>query len=193
LPLVCTLNATKVTDAVARLLGVDLHELDRLALAGPPGAGGVVLLPYLDGERTPNRPGASGVLDGIRSDVTREQLARAAVEGVVCGVLDGLDALRAQGVPAERVLLVGGGARSQAYRQVLADLVGLPVEVPAVGQAVATGACVQAAVVTGAGTPDEVARAWGLGASTPVEPSSAAGAAAEVRAAYDALRDHTGP
>ncbi len=93
LPLVCTLNATKVTDAVAGLLGIDHAGLDELALAAPPGAGGLSLLPYLDGERTPNRPTATGVLSGLRSDVTRAQLARAAVEGVVCGLLDGLDAL----------------------------------------------------------------------------------------------------
>ena len=97
LPLVCTLNATKVTDAVARLLGVDHDGLDALALAAAPGAGGLSLLPYLDGERTPDRPTATGVLTGLRSDVTREQLARAAVEGVVCGLLDGLDALGAVG------------------------------------------------------------------------------------------------
>nr|MBA3288369.1 xylulose kinase [Acidimicrobiia bacterium] len=88
LPLVCTLNATRVTDAVRRLLGVDHGTLDELARAAAPGAGGLVLLPYLDGERTPNRPEATGVLAGLRTDVTREQLARAAFEGVVCGLLD---------------------------------------------------------------------------------------------------------
>ena len=124
LPLVCTLNATKVTDAVRRLLGVDHEELDRLALAGAPGAGGLTLLPYLDGERTPDRPNATGVLAGLRSDVGREQLARAAVEGVVCGLLDGLDALAAFAPTGGQLIVVGGGARSRAYRQVLADLSG---------------------------------------------------------------------
>ncbi len=106
LPLACTLNATKVTDAIARLLGVDHAELDRLALAAPAGAGGLTLLPYFDGERTPNLPKSTGLLAGVRSDVSREQLARAAVEGVVCGLLDALDALGAQaplrGRPARR-------------------------------------------------------------------------------------------
>ncbi len=87
LPLVCTLNATKVTDAVARLLGVGPRELDELASAAPPGAGGLVLVPHFDGERTPNRPDAAGHLTGIRSDVSREQFARAAYEGVVCNLL----------------------------------------------------------------------------------------------------------
>ena len=69
LPLVCTLNATKVTDAVARLLGVDHEAFDELVFAAPPGAGGLTLLPYLDGERTPDRPSATGVVSGMRSDV----------------------------------------------------------------------------------------------------------------------------
>ncbi len=96
LPLVCTSNASKVLDAVRRLLGVDHAEFDRLALAAE--FGGPVMLPYLDGERTPNRPEATGVISGIRSDVTREQLARAAVDGVACGLLDGLDAVATEKV-----------------------------------------------------------------------------------------------
>ncbi len=88
LPLVCTLNATKVLNAVARLLAVDRAGFDALALSAPSGAAGLTLLPYFDGERTPNLPAATGVLAGLRSDVSREQLARAAVEGVVCGMLD---------------------------------------------------------------------------------------------------------
>ena len=124
LPLVCTLNATKVTDAVAGLLGVDHDGLDALAANAAPGAGGLTLLPYLDGERTPNRPGASGVLAGLRSDVSRAQLARAAFEGVACGLLDAYDALGALAPTGGRLLLTGGGARSTTYRQVLADLTG---------------------------------------------------------------------
>ncbi len=112
LPLACTLNATKVTDAIGRLLGVGHDEFDRLALAAGAGAGGVTLLPYFDGERTPNLPTSTGLISGVRSDVSREQLARAAVEGVVCGLLDALDALRAQ-TPLSAVRLVGGGARQR--------------------------------------------------------------------------------
>ena len=97
LPLVCTMNATKVTDAVARLLGVDHARFDALALEAPAGAGGLVLVPHLDGERTPNRPDATGTLTGLRTDVTPAQLARAAVEGVVCNLLAGADALGAGG------------------------------------------------------------------------------------------------
>jgi xylulokinase len=189
LPLVCTLNATKVTDAVRGLLGVDHDELDRLALSGPPGAGGLTLLPYLDGERTPDRPDATGVLAGLRSDVRREELARTAVEGVVCGLLDGLDALGAFAPTVGQLIVVGGGARSRAYRQVLADLSGRDVLVPQVGEQVATGACVQAAAVAASGEPADVADAWKLGAGDVVEPGAGVTAAADVRAAYAALRD----
>ena len=182
LPLVCTLNATKVTDAVARLLGTDHAGLDELALAAAPGAGGLSLLPYLDGERTPNRPAATGVLSGLRSDVSREQLARAAVEGVVCGLLDGLDALGAFAPVGRRLLIVGGGAHSRAYRRVLADLSGRAVLVPRSDQQVATGACVQAAAVVTGDEPADIADRWRLGEGDEVEPGPGATAATDVRA-----------
>ncbi|HEY0636272.1 MAG TPA: FGGY family carbohydrate kinase, partial [Pseudonocardiaceae bacterium] len=118
LPLVCTLNAARVLTAAAGLLGVDLDALSRLALTAPPGAGGLVLLPYLDGERTPNLPEATGSLGGItRANLTAANLARAAVEGMLCGLADGVDALRAHGVPVRRVLLIGGAAASPAVRE----------------------------------------------------------------------------
>ena len=185
LPLVCTLNATRVTDAVARLLGVDHEQLDALALAAEPGARGTTLVPYFDGERTPNRPDATGTIAGLRSDVTREEIARAAYEGVVCGLLDGLDALHAAGVatPA-RLFLVGGGAQSAAYRRVLADLSGRVVTVPDAGEYVATGACVQAAAALHGRQPHDVAQQWGLGAGVEIEP--AAIDRDEIRVRYDA-------
>jgi len=185
LPLVCTLNATKVTDAVARLLGLDHEQASLLALTAEPGAGGLVLVPYFDGERTPNRPDATGALLGLRSDVGRAQLARAAYEGVVCGLLDGLDAMgRAGVVTGGRLLLTGGGARAEAYRRTLADLAGRQVVVPDTDETVATGACVQAAAVVGAESPGAVAARWGLGAGHLVEPHPIDAAA--VRQAYTA-------
>ena len=188
LPLVCTLNATKVTEAVRQLLGVDHAELDALALASVAGAGGVTLLPYLDGERTPNRPTATGALVGLRSDTTREQVARAAFEGVACGLLDGLDALTAHAPTSGRVLLVGGGARSGAYRQVLADLLGRPVVVVDGEEHVATGACVQAAMVLHDRPGSAIAAAWGLGHGRNVEPDESVDRDA-IRAAYASVRD----
>jgi xylulokinase len=189
LPLVCTLNATKVTDTVRRLLGLDHAAFDSLVLEAPAGAGGLMLLPYLDGERTPNRPDATGVLTGLRPDVGRGDVARAAVEGVVCGLLDGLDALAALAPCDGRLVLVGGGARSTAYRRVLADLVGREVVVPMADEHVAAGACVQAAAVLTAAEPADVAERWGLRAGHVVEPRDADRVA--VRAAYAALREAT--
>jgi xylulokinase len=190
LPLVCTLNATKVTDTMARWLGVDHARLDALALDASSGAGGIVVVPYFDGERTPNRPDASGAISGLRTDTTREQLARAAIEGVVCGLLDGLDALSSVAeTGAGRLVLVGGGARSPAYRQLLADLSGRAVTVPAELEHVAAGACVQAAAVLHQRPPEQVSAAWDLSEGTVVEPGPGAAAAADVRAAYAARRD----
>jgi xylulokinase len=193
LPLVCTLNATQATDAFARILGVDRTGMDALALAARPGARGLVLLPYLNGERTPNRPDASGVLAGLRSDATREDVARAAYEGVVCGLLDGLDALEAAGVGGDgRLLLVGGGSQSAAYRQIVADLSGRAITIPEGDQHVATGACVQAAAVLNGTHPDEVMAAWGLGDGEVVEPDPRVDRET-VRAAFARVRDRVEP
>lgn len=186
LPLSCTLNATKVTDAIARLVGAGRDEFTALALAATSGAGGLTLLPYFDGERTPNLPGASGWMSGFRSDVSRAQMARAAVEGVCCSLLDALDAIRAV-APVDRVVLVGGGARSAAYRSVFAALCDLPVGTADADEAVASGACVQAAAAALGQTHGDVAQRWGLGAVTAIEPS-AAPASVDVRAQYAALR-----
>jgi xylulokinase len=182
LPLVCTLNATKVTDTLTKLLGVDRRRFDELALGAGPGAGGLVLVPHLDGERTPNRPEATGTLTGLRSTSTPAQLARAAVEGVVCNLLAGAEALPACD---GRVILVGGGARSQAYRQVVADLTGRPVLAVASEELVARGASVQAAAVLHGLTCEDVAAAWGTQPGTVVEPTPGVDAGA-IRQAYHA-------
>jgi xylulokinase len=161
LPLVCTLNATKVTDAFGRLLGVDHEALAELALSTPADDERPVVVPYLDGERTPNRPRARGVLAGLRSDVTRAQFARAAYEGVIWGLLDGLDALDHLGVATDgRLIVTGGGARSPAYRQLLADLSGRPVHASEITETAAAGAAVQAAAVLQGRTAAEVASSW---------------------------------
>jgi xylulokinase len=157
LPLVCTLNAARVLSATAGMLGVGLDELDSLALQAKPGAGGLVMVPYLEGERTPNLPNATGTLMGLRGgNMTPENLARAAVEGMLCGLADGLAALRATGVAVRRVLLIGGASRSAAVQTVAAGLFGAPVEVPEPGEYVALGAARQAAwVLSGAERPPE--------------------------------------
>jgi xylulokinase len=189
LPLVCTLNAMKVIDTMSRLLGVEPTQLGELAAEGPPGAGGVSLVPYFDGERTPNRPYASGTLLGLRSSTTTTQIARAAVEGVVCGILDGLDALQVAGPLEGRLLLVGGGARLAAFGRVLADLAQRPVTVPSDDEPAAVGACVQAAAVLLGRPPGEVASAWDLGQGQVIDPTLDPSTAEAVRAAYGRARD----
>ncbi|MHB1489957.1 MAG: FGGY-family carbohydrate kinase, partial [Cellulomonas sp.] len=152
LPLACTLNASRVLDAACRMLGVDHAELSRLALSAPAGADGLVMVPYLEGERTPNKPDATGALHGLRlQNTTSAHLARAAVEGMLCALADGLDALRAQGVPVGRISLIGGGAQSEAVRQIAPSVLGLDVTVPTPGEYVADGAARQAAWVLAGG------------------------------------------
>jgi xylulokinase len=194
LPLVCTLNATRVTNAVARLLGVDLAKLDALAAEAAPGADGLTVLPYFDGERTPDRPDATGVVAGLRTNVSREAFARAAFEGVVCGLLDGLDALRAAEVVVDggRVFLVGGGAQSPVYRQVVADLVQRAIVVPSEGELVALGAAVQAAARLAQRPFADVQDAWSVGAGRELAPALDPDRAAEIRAAYASVRGDTG-
>jgi xylulokinase len=182
LPLACTMNATKVTDAVTRLLGVDVARFDELALEAPPGAGGLALVPYLDGERTPNRPDATGVLSGLHSDVTPAELARAAIEGVVCNLLEAAGSLPSISKEG-RTFLIGGGARSPAYRQVVADLTGRSICVPDEEELVAAGAAVQAAAVLSDTDLAEVADAWGLGRGEVVDPDGRADRTA-IRATY---------
>lgn len=146
LPLVCTLNAARVVTATADMLNVSLDELTELALSAQPGSGGLVLLPYLDGERTPNLPTATGTLMGMTRDaMTPANLARAAVEGMLCGLADAVDALREQGVQPQRMLLVGGAAANRAVQEVARTLVDIPVVIPPPGEYVADGAARQAA------------------------------------------------
>ncbi|MDF5758991.1 xylulokinase [Spongiactinospora sp. TRM90649] len=143
LPLACTLNAARVLDAAAAMAGVDLGALDELALAVPAGAGGLTLVPYLEGERTPDLPAATGSLHGLTlATATPAHLARAAVEGLLCHLADAVDAL---GLTPERVLLIGGGARSRAVREIAPRVLGRPVLVPEPGEYVADGAARQAA------------------------------------------------
>lgn len=152
LPLVATLNAARILDATAKLLAVDHAGLGALALAAEPGAAGLVLVPYFEGERTPNLPAATASLHGMTlGSTTRENLARAAVEGLLCGLAAGLDAVAGQGVTASRLLLIGGAAQNTAVAEIAAQVFAEPVVVPAPGEYVAGGAAVQAAwALTGA-------------------------------------------
>jgi xylulokinase len=187
LPLVCTLNASRVLDAAAALLRAAHAELARLALSAPPGAGGLTLVPYLEGERTPNRPESTGALHGLTlGTCSPAYVARAAVEGLLCGLADGLDALVAQGVRTDRVILIGGGARSEAVRRIAPAILGRSVIVPEPGEYVADGAARQAAWVLTGVLPSWAGTAAGVGdaiydaAPTP-----------DVRARYAEVREMT--
>lgn len=183
LPLVATINAARILQLQARLLGVDHHELGRLALAAPPGSHGLTLLPYYDGERTPNRPDATGVWSGLTTSTSREDLARAAVEALLCSLADAVDQLTAAtGVAPRRLLMIGGAARNAAVRQIAPAIFGRPVTIPEPGEYVARGAARQAAwALSGASTPPD----W------PDVPSETFDAipTPQVREAYARLRD----
>jgi xylulokinase len=185
LPLVCTLNAARVLDAAARMLGVDHEGLSRLALEAPAGADGLALVPYLEGERTPNRPDATGALHGLTlATSTPAHLARAAVEGLLCGLADALDALVTAQVPVRRAFLVGGGARSEAVARIAPAVLGRPVLRPTPGEYVADGAARQAAwVLSGADNPP----AWSAADTDTFE----AQPTAHVRTRYAQVRDLT--
>lgn len=193
LPLVSTLNAARVTDAFARILDVPHGRLAELALAAPP-TNELVLVPYLDGERKPDLPDARGLMSGITSSTSREEIARAAFEGVLLGLLSGLKHLRRCGVPVDdgQVLLTGGGARSSAYRTLLADLLGREVVVAdpvEAEEATARGACVQAAAVFQGRPITEVRDAWRPGLTLAAVPRLGhAGRGVEV--AYAAAQRH---
>ena len=146
-----------------------------------PGAHGLTLLPYLDGERTPNRPDATGVLRGLTSATSREDLARAAVEALLCSLADAVDALA---TPAQRILLIGGAARNPAVQQLAPAIFGAPVHVPPTAEYVALGAARQAAwALSGTAEPPT----WTGGDSQ----TFAATTTPQTRAQYAALRDAT--
>ncbi|GHH76357.1 xylulokinase [Promicromonospora soli] len=187
LMLAVTLNAARVLDAAREVLDVDFDGLAELALQAPPGSDGLVLVPYLEGERTPNRPDATGTLHGIRlATSTRPHLARAYIEGMLCGLADGLDALRAQGVSVERVMLIGGAAQSPAVQRIAPQVFGLPIGIPEPGEYVADGAARQAAwVLAVADDPDAGAPAW----STTIATTLDADPKPVIREQYGAVRD----
>jgi xylulokinase len=143
LPLACTLNCTGTVDW-ARSLVDDAPSVDEALGASPSGADGLTLLPYLVGERTPDLPRATGSMLGLRTDHGPADVVRAALEGVTFSLAFALEALERTGVTADRLWLVGGGANSDAWGQLVADATGLTVERPATVEAAAAGAAAQA-------------------------------------------------
>ncbi|MEU9117110.1 xylulokinase [Streptomyces sp. NPDC048483] len=170
LPLACTLNCTLAVDRIAALLGRDREAVE-------PG-GGAVLLPFLDGERTPNLPAASGLLHGLRHDTTAGQVLQAAYDGAVFTLLKALDqVMDADAAPDTPLLLIGGGARGTAWRETVRRLSGRPVVVPEAQELVALGAAAQAAGLLLGEDPAAVARRWGTDRGAAYEPRERDGAA----------------
>ena len=185
LPLVCTLNAARILDAATMILQCTHEELGVLALQTEPGAHGLSLLPYFEGERTPNRPDATGVLTGITlANSRREDIARAYIEGMLCGLVDAAEALISRGVEVKRILLIGGAAKNSAIAHIASSLFGREVLLPPAGEYVADGAARQGAWALLGG---ESAPQWDLGhvqrVSTPHTP--------QVLESYRVLRDRT--
>ena len=146
LPLACTLNAAKVFDATAKLLGIGFEQYSQLALQASPGADGLMMAPHFDGERTPNRPDSRGAISGItHANFTPANVARASIEGVIAGLAYATQALRREGVEISRLLLVGGAARNKAVQQITSEIFGMPVHIPTPGEYVSEGAAIQAA------------------------------------------------
>jgi D-xylulose kinase len=145
LPLVCTMNVTVSTELTRELIGRSLVELNQLASASPPGAGGILLLPYFNGERTPALPNARAVFFGLTStNFNAANIARSSMEGATLGLRYGLDVLKQQGITPTEIRLVGGGAKSALWRQMVANIFHYPVVCPESSEAGAVGAALQA-------------------------------------------------
>ncbi len=183
LPLVCTLNAARILDAAARILGKTHDEVGALALSSIAGAHGLTLLPYFEGERTPNRPDATGVFSGMNlKNSNPADIARAMIEGMMCGLTDAVDALIALGVTVNRIVIIGGAAKNLAIPVIASALMGREVVVPPAGEYVADGAAKQAAWALLAQIPQ-----WNLGEVThhTTKPTP------DVMDRYRTLRDNT--
>jgi len=185
LPLVCTLNAARIFDAATTILGKTHDEVGALALSSIPGAHGLTLLPYFEGERTPNRPDATGVFSGMNvANSNPADIARAMIEGMLSGLADAVQSLADLGVDIKRVLIIGGAAKNPAVGQIASALFGRPVLIPPAGEYVADGAAKQAAwALLGGNTPP----VWDLGKAIHIE----AAATPEVLEKYRTLRDAT--
>ena len=145
LPLLCTMNCTVITEEVRGLFNLEVKEFDKVAETAPIGANGVVVLPFLNGERTPNLPNGRASITGLTlANTSRENICRAAMESAVFAMRGGLEAFRKLGFKPKEIRLIGGGSKSRLWRQIAADILNLPVKLPVSDEAAALGAAVQA-------------------------------------------------
>uniref|UniRef100_UPI000765D524 FGGY-family carbohydrate kinase n=1 Tax=Streptomyces scabiei TaxID=1930 RepID=UPI000765D524 len=198
LPVVTTLNAVRTLRGATELLGVpDLEALSDLAMKSTPGAHGLVMLPYLEGERTPNLPHTAGTLAGLRRESMKpEHFARAAFEGMLCGLADALDVLRGRGVDVRRIFLLGAAAELPAVQAAAPALFGVQVVVPQPVDYAAVGAARQAAwalgVSQGALDP-RTPPMWPGAAAQVLDPGDELAVGQAVRQQYVAVREQTHP
>ena len=179
LPLVCTMNLTLITEHVRNLFSWDFAALDAAISSVPAGADGLLMLPYLTGERTPNLPNGTGVLHGLTiSNFTPAHIARAATESVTLGLGYGLSRFRELGVAPSEIRLTGGGSNSRVWRGICADVFGVPVVCLRSGEGAGLGAAIQAGwtFAGSRGLPEISARLVELDESTRVEPDASAAA-----------------
>ena len=175
LPLACVLNCTRVVAQVAELLGMGLEDALDLAGTTEPGAGGLLFIPYLDGERTPNLPLAAGSMHGMETgNLTRPNLIRAAVDAVAANMAICVRALEREGVSGNQIVLVGGGSAHQTWQQAIADVTNLPVIVRGGSEHVARGAAIQAAALARNESVADLAAEWRPDTLARMEPRSGA-------------------
>lgn len=190
LPLLCTMNCTVTTELTRTLFGAGLAELEAAVASAPPGSGGVVTLPFFNGERTPNLPAGKGCVMGLdEGNYTRQNLLRSAMESAVYGLRSGLDAFRRNGYDVDCLRLTGGGAASGAWRQMVADIFDLPVTVQACDEGAALGAALQALWVARGGELQALVDAH-LAVDEARSCAPAPAAAREYRAHFDNYRRH---
>lgn len=145
LPLICTMNLTSAANAVRQLFGFDLDQFNIQAAQAPIGCDGITLLPFLNGERVPALPDASGSMLGLNmQNLTPANLCRAVLEGTSFGLRYGLELMREAGIEVRQIRLIGGGAKSALWRQMVADIMNAPVICPRIGEAAALGGAIQA-------------------------------------------------
>lgn len=144
LPLLCTMNCTVASEQIRDLFSKDVKEFDKIASSAPIGCNGVTLLPYFNGERTPNYPNGKAAIIGLNTTNTNESnIARAALESAIYSMKVGLEAFNQQGFKAKKLILIGGGAKSKVWCQMISDAFGLEVVIPEISEAAAFGGCIQ--------------------------------------------------
>ena len=187
LPLICTMNCTVATESVAKLCGFSTRDGDALLAGTRPGADGLLMLPFLNGERTPNLPNGRGSVFGMTAtNFTQANLYRAAMEGAVYSLKNGYDAFVDAGMRFEAIRLTGGGSQSAVWRQMVADVFGLPVDVPEQAEGAAFGAALQALWAVRRAEDADADLAALVAAHVRLEPRLSAHPHAEATAAYEA-------